>query len=1065
MRPVTLKMQAFGSYARETVIDFSRARQNLFLITGDTGAGKSTIFDAITFALYGESASSLSDSKEGIELQSQYAPLSVEPFVELTFSDVQGGEEQLYTVRRVPRHRRPKKRGQGTMETTGSVSLILPDGTEYPPKETDRKLIELVGLTKEQFMQVAMIAQGEFVSMLRAKSDEKREIFRRLFHTGFYQEIVSEFQRRQRELSTQMGKILTQVQTQAGRIRLPEDYAQAAELQAVIHDLLAAKRITGASLERLMPLLDGLVSALSLQEKRAAAALSAADTAKTQAAKDLERGKDLSSSYDALRRAQRELATLAAQEKKIADCRELLAQIRSGYQILAVYRGYRDAGKLVKSTQKTLQEKREALPALQEKLIQAQAAQSAADETRAQAGGALAQMQQRVQRAEKTLQSIAAVQKRQAKAQQSQKRAQKELLQAQQAQRQDEEQTRGWRERSQALSGAPAALERWSAADQSGRALLEEIARAAADEKKIGTQEGRAKKAADAYVTARRESDAAGRAYSELRNAYFDAQAGILAQEALRPGEPCPVCGSLEHPHPCTLSDEHRTLTREMLEEARKKAQTLQSEQEKASGKAQAQQQKLDTLRETFAGTMHQLAARFTQVTGQEAGEGASPALLQSRCTAWLGSLAEEGKQITAQVKEYQDLQKNLSGSEERQQKLAAALEDARTAEQSATQTLKGCEAELQTLQAQKDFASIEEAEQALAAAKRGSDQAVRAYEAAAKSTDAAQRAVSQTQAVIRKCEQDLPAQQQTLQEREAEYRRAMEEQGMSEQQWSLIVRDHRQQECTALQGQIDEHVRRKSAAQALEASMTERIAGAQCPDLEALQAAERNAQEQYALALQAQQRCAQALSTDQEVQAALTDLQSTQGEAAKTYAKVSQMYALLSGNVSGSRMDIETYVQRYYLERILDAANRRFEEMSAGQFSLRMVDIEQAGKGANHGLDLEVQSNVTGTVRPINTLSGGESFMAALSLALGMADQITAGSAAVNLDVMFVDEGFGTLDDHSRDQAIRVLQQMAGGTKMIGIISHVSELRQEIEDQLDVTRDEHGSHVRWQCS
>ena len=182
-------------------------------------------------------------------------------------------------------------------------------------------------------------------------------------------------------------------------------------------------------------------------------------------------------------------------------------------------------------------------------------------------------------------------------------------------------------------------------------------------------------------------------------------------------------------------------------------------------------------------------------------------------------------------------------------------------------------------------------------------------------------------------------------------------------------------------------------------------------------------------------------------------------------HAKLDNLYRLVSGNVSGSRMDLETYVQRYYLEKILDAANRRFQDMSAGQFELRMYDLEKAGEGKNRGLDLMVYSTVTGKEREIRTLSGGESFMAALSLALGMADEIQESSAAISLDIMLIDEGFGSLDEHSRNQAVKVLLEMAEGSKLIGIISHVTELKQEIEDQLIVTKDEAGSHVRWQIS
>ena len=161
--------------------------------------------------------------------------------------------------------------------------------------------------------------------------------------------------------------------------------------------------------------------------------------------------------------------------------------------------------------------------------------------------------------------------------------------------------------------------------------------------------------------------------------------------------------------------------------------------------------------------------------------------------------------------------------------------------------------------------------------------------------------------------------------------------------------------------------------------------------------------------------------------------------------------------------MDIETYAQRYYLEQSLRAANRRFAQMTAGQFQLRLTRLEQAGDGRNRGLDLMVWSAVTGTERPVNTLSGGESFMAALAMALGMADQIQQSSAAVQLDIMFIDEGFGSLSDNARSEAVRVLQEMAGGQRLVGIISHVAELRQEISDHLVVKKTAQGSTANWQ--
>lgn len=206
-------------------------------------------------------------------------------------------------------------------------------------------------------------------------------------------------------------------------------------------------------------------------------------------------------------------------------------------------------------------------------------------------------------------------------------------------------------------------------------------------------------------------------------------------------------------------------------------------------------------------------------------------------------------------------------------------------------------------------------------------------------------------------------------------------------------------------------------------------------------------------------------LKIDAEIYRALAPVMRARGETMQAHRRLEALHAALAGKLTGARMDIETYVQRCYLERILRAANRRFREMSAGQFELRMVEIDRAGEGRNHGLDLMVYSSLTGREREVRTLSGGESFMAALSLALGMADQIQESSAAIHLDVMFIDEGFGSLDDHSRDQAVRVLREMAGGSKLVGVISHVTELKQEIEDQLIVKKDEAGSRVRWQIS
>ena len=284
----------------------------------------------------------------------------------------------------------------------------------------------------------------------------------------------------------------------------------------------------------------------------------------------------------------------------------------------------------------------------------------------------------------------------------------------------------------------------------------------------------------------------------------------------------------------------------------------------------------------------------------------------------------------------------------------------------------------------------------------------------------------------------------------------------MTPEQWQALTRDHSRQEAQILLDAVNDHRSRKAGAEGALSSAQSAIDGQPRPDLEALEEAaqvEESALEEARRHLTA---VTAALDTNAGVRDALAPQMDQRARLAREYARVDSLYQRLSGKVTGARMDLETYVQRCYLERILQGANQRFRNLSAGQFELRLVEQSQAGEGRNRGLDLMVYSTVTGKEREVRTLSGGESFLAALSLALGMADQIQEKSAAISLDILFIDEGFGSLDDRARAQAVKVLQQMAGGSKLIGIISHVTELKQQIDNQLLVTKDHTGSHARW---
>ena len=333
MKPVKLTMQAFGSYGNKTQIDFEQTNQNLFLVTGDTGAGKTTIFDAIVFALYGE-ASSSANRKEGVILQSQFVELNIEPFVELTFSEQQGENRQLYTVRRVPRHLKLLTRGtgknSGTREVTGSVSLIMPDGTEYPQKEADRKLGEILGLTKNQFMQVAMIAQGEFMELLRAKSDDKKVIFRKLFNTELYQNIVEELMNRKRALEKEIAQIKTICQTEAAHVVIPEECESCQELDNLKKQVCSGEIV---QMEKFLHILKELCEELEQKVKNSEEELKNCSKIRDEKRDNYTSAEQLLKLYQQLESARKQLEDCQNTEAQMKTAEKLSWQLRAAYEI------------------------------------------------------------------------------------------------------------------------------------------------------------------------------------------------------------------------------------------------------------------------------------------------------------------------------------------------------------------------------------------------------------------------------------------------------------------------------------------------------------------------------------------------------------------------------------------------------------------------------------------------------------------------------------------------------------------------------------------------------------
>lgn len=1082
MKPIQLTMQAFGSYGKKTVIDFTKPDQNLFLITGDTGSGKTTIFDAIVFALYGE-ASSVVNRKNGAELQSQFVAASVEPFVELVFSEKEGSEDVHYTVRRVPKHVRPLKRGTGLKEESGSVSLIMSDGTEYPSKETDKKLEEIVGLTKNQFMQVAMIAQGEFMALLRAKSDDKKVIFRKLFNTELYQNIVDELAKRRKDKDRKIAQIKTACQTEVGHILVPklvtaddaetdqeqngaadqiaDECRDANKLQELKERILKSERL---SLPDMEALLQTLVSVSEWTKDKVQQSESETSQlykvyllkrdAVTKAGQLLER-------YKELEEAEKELGECEAIKPLMQEWQQCMRQIEDAYDILTLWKQYQEVSGQLETARQALAANEQALPEQKMACEQAAVQLQQAKKVQEQALMDFSEVKTHVENDLEAFSKMAEAKRKVLTAQTKVDEAGKQARIAEESLSDLESNEKQWQTQAELLSDTDSRMIILQGKQRDIAGIGADFESWKDEEKDCFSQQRCAEEADKVYADAKDRFNKENTAYIQAYNDFLDAQAGFLA-EKLQRGEPCPVCGSTIHPHPHQA--EKSALTKGELNILSESVRELQEGQAAAAKKAGEAKAMLDAKEKNCIQIWEKLRQKVIAYSRDEMGELDSEEI-QSLIETWNKALKDEEKQLQKDKKQLQQLKEWLTKAAKDKEELTAQKNKADKMLADTKAELAAAQAELKSTFISTYYKSEEEANQFMEQAEQRKKNAEKQYHSCDKVDKKVRSDKEKTELEIAQHRRDIPNLQDKSDKRKAVYIQLMEEKQLTEPQWKCVTESYDKADRQQFEEKIRQYQSKLSAAGKQKAVAEKAIDGRVKPDMEQLCSEQNVAEAAWKKEQALYERYAEMYKINHRVCEALMPKMAERSKIMEEHRRLDDLYNLLAGKVTGARMDIETYVQRYYLERILYAANRRFGEMSAGQFELRMCDITKAGEGRNRGLDLMVYSNVTGKEREVRTLSGGESFMAALSLALGMADQIQQSSSAIHLDMMFIDEGFGSLDSQSRDQAVRVLQQMAGGSKLIGIISHVSELKQEIEDQLIVSKDEEGSSARWQIS
>lgn len=908
MRPLKITMSAFGPYAGEVTLDMQKlGKSGIYLITGDTGAGKTTIFDAISYALYGEASGNY---RENTTLRSKYASADTPTFVELEFEY----NNEIYKINRNPEYPRPNKRGEGFTKQNANAELVMPDGSVITKiKEVSAKVEEIIGINKNQFSQIAMIAQGDFRKLLNCETNERSKIFRKIFKTEPYHNIEIKLSSLFNELKRNREKEKSGIEQYINQLKCNENDTLSLELErakkgdVLIEDVikLAGEIInkdtleytkTQKNIESINEEIEKINSNIKLYENQ-----EARKKAYAEASAELEEFKT--------KRNECEKAYKSAEAQ-----RERLDDLTSKINLINSKMPKYDE---LKSLENSIKERKQSFE---------------------KNGSLLKQKQQEITSLEKEIDE-------KSKALEEVKGADL-LVQKLTAQKEE-------------ISKKAEAL----------KELKTEIDRCKTEQKNLKNAQSFAKSALDEYGALENE-------YNQIYIAFFNEQAGIIADE-LKDGEPCPVCGSTSHPNLARKSENAPS----------------QADVESAQNLVKKAQEKADKARDTASA----LKSRFDEIAANV--KSAAKKLFGTDDNVFdnynsnINALKKEYDDTLALLKTaneklnlYKKLDKEIPKIQEKQKSLSDEISTLNTKKASDEAFISENTKRVISIKSELDFESADLAKDKLKEYTNLSNDIKNAIEKSKNDFD------------------DIKSKYDTQKGTKASLENALKEfkeiDLASLNEKSLKLNEHKKdvdKTAKLLYSRIDSN-----------------------------------------------KLLVDDISEKRDILKGYDD----------KYVWLKALSETANGDISGKeKITLETFVQMTYFDSIIRKANIRLLTMSDGQYELvRRSDAETLKK--NEGLALDVIDHFNGSSRSVSTLSGGESFMASLCLALGLSDEIQSSNGGIKLDTMFVDEGFGSLDGEALDRALSALTSLSQGNRLVGIISHVDALRDRIDNKIVITKD-----------
>ena len=913
MRPNKLIMSAFGPYAGKVEVNLDKLGQSgIYLITGDTGAGKTTIFDAITYALYGEASG---DNRESSMFRSKYADAETLTMVELYFTC----NGKNYYVKRSPEYERPKSKGEGTTTEKASAELTLPDGKVITKlKEVNVAVSEIIGIDRNQFTQIAMIAQGDFLKLLLATTDERKKIFQKLFKTQNYYTLQEKLKSESSVLGKEHDIIKNSIQQYINGIVCDEasdDYRavinakngnQTTEetallIEKIIKDDERTEKELDEEKNNLQKSLDDVKAVIT---KAVDVMTAKADLEKNEAEfkAESENQEMLAENLESKKARQNETKALSEQCAKIKATLPDYDELTKLQIEFNENKSFIDNGTdLVSKTETVIKAKQEEIVSLTEEL--------------------------------KTLDKVG-----------------EEKITIENDKKKYEEE----------------------------KSKLENLSKSIDDALSLSLK---AKVANDDYKAKYAEFEVLDAKVKEKTRIYLEAQAGILA-ETLEDDRPCPVCGSTSHPKKAAkpidvpTKDELDNL-QEKLAKANETVNVARTEAGKQKGASDEKNESVNN--------------EITTLLGDVSLDNAKN-VIREKLVDILSStieLSESLKNVEEKIRRKEAIEKALPNKTEELESLKTRFTEICDKIKTKTAENVVLEKRISELKEKLTFATKTEAE----------------------------NEIDSIVSVIEKAEH--------------EYNKALDAVNANNEKIAAL----------------------KSAKE----EIIKRIGEGSDIDIEKEKIVRSELETKYTIIELKAKNVHSRITSNQ---AALDNINKKLDEIKDVEAKWMWVKALsntANGNVSGrEKIMLETYIQMTYFDRIIDRANTRLLVMSDGQYELKRRAMADNNRSQS-GLELDVLDHYNGTERSVKTLSGGESFKASLSLALGLSDEIQSSAGGIKLDTMFVDEGFGSLDEESLAQAIKALSQLADGNRLVGIISHVAELKEKIEKQIVVRKDRTG--------